>query len=111
MRTKIRGYGLPVLIAVAFLSGGCRLSRSAESGDWNMTLDQTMVNAGDFRGTASPARLSIDSVRDRVRGYSYRPITTDDGALSAAVLIRPSHPGNGSTPPKLRVQQSVPPGS
>lgn len=59
-----------------------------------MTLDQTMVNAGDFRGTASPARLSIDSVRDRVRGYSYRPITADDGALSAAVLVPLYHLGN-----------------
>src|SRR5450759_2193715 len=94
MRTKIRGYGLPVLIAVAFLSGGCRLSRSAESGDWNMTLDQTMENAGYFRGTASPARLSIDSVSDRVRGYRYRPITADDGALSAAVLVPLYHLGN-----------------
>ena len=36
---------------------------------------------------ASPANLSIDSVRDRVRGYSYRPIAADDGALSAAVLV------------------------
>lgn len=46
-----------------------------------------MGNAGNFRGAASPARLSIDSVRDRVRRYSYRPIADDDGALSAAVLV------------------------
>ena len=46
-----------------------------------------MRNADDFRGCASPARLLIDSVRDRVRGYSYRPIAADDGALSAAVLV------------------------
>ena len=59
-----------------------------------MTLDQTMENAGDFRGTASPARLSIDSVRNRVRGYSYRPITADDGGLSAAVLVPLYHLGN-----------------
>lgn len=36
-----------------------------------MTLDQT----------------SIDSVRKRIRGYCYRPIAADDGALSHAVLI------------------------
>ena len=52
-----------------------------------MTLDQTMRNAGKFRGAASHARLSIDSVRDRVRGYSYRPIASDDKALNAAVLV------------------------
>ena len=71
-----------------------------------MTLDQTMVNAGDFRGTASPARLSIDSVRDRVRDYSYRPITADDGALSAAVLVPLYHLGNGSRTPKIGVKKS-----
>ena len=59
-----------------------------------MTLDQTMGSACDFRGTACPARLSIDSVRDRVRRYSYRPIAADDGALSAAVLIPFYHLGN-----------------
>ncbi len=32
-------------------------------------------------------RLSIDSVRDHIRGYSYRPIAADDTALSAAVLV------------------------
>lgn len=32
-------------------------------------------------------RLSIDNVRDRIRGYSYRPIAADDAALSAAVLV------------------------
>ena len=52
-----------------------------------MTLDETMGNAGNFRGGASPAPLSIDSVRDRVRGYSYRPTAADDRALSAAVLV------------------------
>ena len=52
-----------------------------------MTLDETVGNAGNFRGGASPAPLSIDSVRDRVRGYSYRPTAADDGALSAAVLV------------------------
>lgn len=46
-----------------------------------------MGNAGNFRGTASPAHVSIDSVRERVRAYSYRPIAADDGALSAAVLV------------------------
>jgi 8-oxo-dGTP pyrophosphatase MutT (NUDIX family) len=32
-------------------------------------------------------RLSIDSVRDRIRGHSYRPIAANDAALSAAVLV------------------------
>ena len=52
-----------------------------------MTPDQTTRNARDFQGAAAPARLSIDSVRDRVRSYSYRPIASDDNALSAAVLV------------------------
>lgn len=46
-----------------------------------------MGNAGDTRATASPTRLSIDSVRDRVQRHSYRPIAADDAALSAAVLV------------------------
>jgi 8-oxo-dGTP pyrophosphatase MutT (NUDIX family) len=33
------------------------------------------------------ARLSIDSVRDRVRRHSYKPIAADDAALGAAVLV------------------------
>ena len=52
-----------------------------------MTLYPTKGNAGDFRRAASPARLSIDSVRDRVRRYSYRPIVASDEAISAAVLV------------------------
>ena len=52
-----------------------------------MTLDQTTGNPGDFRGTVSPARLSVDRVKDRLRSYRYRPIAADDGALSAAVLV------------------------
>jgi 8-oxo-dGTP pyrophosphatase MutT (NUDIX family) len=59
-----------------------------------MTLDQTMRNAGNIQGGASSARLSIDSVRGRVGGYSYRPIAADDGALSAAVLVPLYHLGN-----------------
>ena len=59
-----------------------------------MTLDPTKGSAGDFRRAASPARLSIDSVRDRVRGYRYRPIAANDGALSAAVLVPLYHLGN-----------------
>lgn len=35
----------------------------------------------------SPARISIGSVRERIHGYSYRPIAADDAALSAAVLV------------------------
>ena len=46
-----------------------------------------MRNAGNFRGAAPSARLSIDGVRDRVRAYRYRPIASDDKALSAAVLV------------------------
>ena len=46
-----------------------------------------MGNAGDIRGTASSRHLSIDSVRDRVRGHRYRPIAADDSALSHAVLV------------------------
>ncbi len=46
-----------------------------------------MEEAGNFQGATSPAHLSIDRVRDRVRGYRYRPIAADDGALSHAVLI------------------------
>ena len=52
-----------------------------------MTLDQTMGNAGESPGATSSARLSIDSVRDRVRGYRYRPIAAADVALNAAVLV------------------------
>jgi len=53
-----------------------------------------MCNAGDIRGGAAPARLSIGSVRDRIRGYSYRPIAANDEALSAAVLVPLYHLGN-----------------
>ena len=59
-----------------------------------MTLDPTKGNAGDFRRATSAARLSIDSVRDRVRGYSYRPIAANDGAIGAAVLVPLYHVGN-----------------
>ncbi|MFH1603752.1 MAG: CoA pyrophosphatase [Pseudomonadota bacterium] len=52
-----------------------------------MTPDHTTRNACNIQGAAAPARLSIDSVRDRVRSYSYRPIAPDDNALSAAVLV------------------------
>ena len=52
-----------------------------------MTLDQTMGDTSNSRGTASPARLSIDNIRDRIRGYSYRPIAADEAALSHAVLV------------------------
>ena len=46
-----------------------------------------MGNAGNSRKAASPARLSIDTARDRVRRYSYRPIAADDRDISAAVLV------------------------
>lgn len=49
--------------------------------------DQTTRAARTIPGAAAPARLTIDRVRDRVRGYSYRPIAADESALSAAVLI------------------------
>jgi 8-oxo-dGTP pyrophosphatase MutT (NUDIX family) len=52
-----------------------------------MMPDETMRSAGNVRGAASRTRMSIDSLRDRVRGYSYRPIASDDNALSAAVLV------------------------
>ncbi len=59
-----------------------------------MTPDQMTGNADDVPGTASPARLSIDRVRDRVRSYRYRPLAADDGAISAAVLVPLYHLGN-----------------
>jgi 8-oxo-dGTP pyrophosphatase MutT (NUDIX family) len=49
--------------------------------------DETMRNAGNLGADASPARVSIASVRERVRGYSYRPIASQDKTLSAAVLV------------------------
>ncbi len=52
-----------------------------------MTPDRSTRNARNIQGAAAPSRLSIASVRDRVRSYSYRPIASDDNALSAAVLV------------------------
>jgi len=46
--------------------------------------ERPMGHADDFSGAAS---LSIDSVRDRIRRYSYQPITADDSEIGAAVLV------------------------
>lgn len=51
------------------------------------SLNHTMGNAGNSAGAASLARLSIDSVRDRVRRYSYQLITPNESDIGAAVLI------------------------
>ena len=53
----------------------------------SMTTDQTLNNAGNTGEAASPARLSIERIRDRVRRHSYRPIAEDEAALSHAVLV------------------------
>jgi 8-oxo-dGTP pyrophosphatase MutT (NUDIX family) len=42
---------------------------------------------GDSRSSAADPRLSVDSVRDRIRRHRYRPIAPDEGALGAAVLV------------------------
>jgi len=52
-----------------------------------MRLDQTKENTGDPRETTSPARFSIDRVRELIRAHDYRPIAEDDAAIGAAVLI------------------------
>jgi 8-oxo-dGTP pyrophosphatase MutT (NUDIX family) len=52
-----------------------------------MTQNQTMGNAGDFQGAASPACVSIESIRDRIRRYRYKPIVADEAAIRAAVLV------------------------
>lgn len=52
-----------------------------------MTQDHTTRNPHNLQAAAAPACLSIDSVKDRVRGYRYQPIASDDNALSAAVLV------------------------
>jgi 8-oxo-dGTP pyrophosphatase MutT (NUDIX family) len=46
-----------------------------------------MGNVGNSQGAASPARFSIDRVRDHVRRYRYRPITGDEKDIGAAVLV------------------------
>ena len=52
-----------------------------------MTLDQTMGNPEDRRETPSPAHVAINRVKDRIRGYNYRPIAADDMAITHAVLV------------------------
>src|SRR5436190_18460752 len=46
-----------------------------------------MGTVGNSQGAASPARFSIDRVRDRVRRYRFRPITRDAKDIDAAVLV------------------------
>ncbi len=46
-----------------------------------------MQDAENFRGAGSTARFSIDTARERLHGYRYRPIADGDNALSAAVLV------------------------
>src|SRR5687768_4214079 len=45
------------------------------------------LHDGKRERAASPAPFSIDSVRDRVRRYSYQPITADEKDIRAAVLV------------------------
>ena len=52
-----------------------------------MTLDRKIENVSDTRAGGSTARLSVDSVRDRIRRHAYRPIADDDAAIGAAVLV------------------------
>jgi 8-oxo-dGTP pyrophosphatase MutT (NUDIX family) len=52
-----------------------------------MTLDRAMDDAGNSPEAASTGRLSVDNIRDRVRGHSYRPIAADDSAITHAVLV------------------------
>ena len=52
-----------------------------------MTQEQTTGNEGEFRGAASPARLSIETIRDRIRRYRYKPIVADEQAIRASVLV------------------------
>ena len=46
-----------------------------------------MENVSDTREARSTRRLSIDSVRDRIRRHTYRPITASEADIGAAVLI------------------------
>ena len=52
-----------------------------------MTLDRKMDNEGNVQESSATARLSIESVRDRIRRHTYRPIAADDADIGAAVLI------------------------
>ena len=52
-----------------------------------MTLDQKMDNEGNVQESSATARLSIESIGDRIRRHTYRPITADDADIGAAVLI------------------------
>ena len=52
-----------------------------------MTLDRKIESGGDLRKADSSARLSVDSVRDRIRRHTYRPIAANEADVGAAVLI------------------------
>ena len=52
-----------------------------------MTLNQMPDEASPVRRDASPASLSIERIRRRIRDYSYRPIAADDTAITHAVLV------------------------
>jgi len=52
-----------------------------------MKSDSTIHNVPSCRSVAAAGRTSIGSIRERVRSYSYKPIASDDNALSAAVLV------------------------
>lgn len=44
-------------------------------------------NAADSRRAESPARISVENLRDRFSRYSYQPITPDEANIGAAVLV------------------------
>ena len=48
---------------------------------------QALRNAPAYATAAPAARFAIDTVKERFRRYSYRPITDDEGEISAAVLV------------------------
>ena len=52
-----------------------------------MTLDRKMESGGNLRKADSNLRLSVDSVRDRIRRHTYRPIAANEADVGAAVLI------------------------
>ena len=58
-----------------------------------MQKNDTIANAGDSPATASPASISIDRVRERIRRHRYRPIV-DEADLGAAVLVPLDQLGN-----------------
>ena len=51
-----------------------------------MTSERRQGDGKRLQGSAAAERLSIDSIRDRLKGYRYRPIVADEAALGHAVL-------------------------